>query len=87
MARYFKDQPLSAPGISQKHLLLFYFEDTLKRLYFGFVQTIELLSKDALLHVKNKMVLYIYDMLSKKPEQEQNLLALLVNKLASQTCN
>lgn len=79
--RFFRDQPLSATGVTQKHLLLYYFEDSLKKLYFSFIQTIEELSKDTLLHVKNKMVIYIYDLLVAKPEQEQNLLALLVNKL------
>ena len=79
--RYFKDQPFVSQGVSFEYLMLYYFEDSLKKMYFGFIKTIEQLSKDSLLHVKNKMVLYIYDLLSGKPEQEQNLLALLVNKL------
>lgn len=79
--RFFKDQPLLCEDLTHNHLILYYFEDALKKLYFGFVQLVEQLSKDTLLHVKNKMLLYVYDLLAAKPEQEQNLLALLVNKL------
>ncbi|KAL3897440.1 MAG: hypothetical protein SGCHY_003409 [Lobulomycetales sp.] len=82
--RFFKDQPLLCEDLTHNHLILYYFEDALKKLYFGFVQLVEQLSKDTLLHVKNKMLLYVYDLLAAKPEQEQNLLALLVNKLGDQ---
>lgn len=78
---------MTAKGITKKHLLLFYFEDSLKKFYFTFIQKIEELSKDALLHVKNKTLLYTFDLLVSKPEQEQNLLALLVNKLVFHSSN
>ncbi|KAJ3051445.1 hypothetical protein HK097_007531, partial [Rhizophlyctis rosea] len=79
--RYFRDQPLLSPHTKNVHLVLWFFEDSLKKLYFDFIKLLEELSRDPLLHVKNKMLTYISDLLSSKPEQEQNLLALLVNKL------
>lgn len=39
---------------------------------------------DPLLFVKTKMMTYIYDLLKAKPEEEQNLLTLLVNKMGDQ---
>jgi ribosome biogenesis protein MAK21 len=39
------------------------------------------LSRDTLMHVRNNMVTCLHDLLAYKPEQEQNLLKLLVNKL------
>ncbi|KAJ3282274.1 hypothetical protein HK104_010981 [Borealophlyctis nickersoniae] len=82
--RYFRDQPVLSKGVKPLHLVAWYFEDVLKKLYFDFIKLLEELSRDPLLHVKNKMVTYISDLLSSKPEQEQNLLALLVNKLGDQ---
>ncbi|KAI9104557.1 CBF/Mak21 family-domain-containing protein [Phlyctochytrium arcticum] len=82
--RYFRDQPLRAKNVSPQHLVQWYFEDGLKKVYFDFIKLVEELARDPLPHVKNKMVQYISDLLSSKPEQEQNLLALLVNKLGDQ---
>ncbi|KAJ3036867.1 hypothetical protein HDV00_002350 [Rhizophlyctis rosea] len=82
--RYFRDQPLLSPQTKNAHLVLWFFEDSLKKLYFDFIKLLEELSRDPLLHVKNKMLTYISDLLTTKPEQEQNLLALLVNKLGDQ---
>ncbi|KAJ3277425.1 hypothetical protein HDU76_010370, partial [Blyttiomyces sp. JEL0837] len=79
--KYFRDQPLFSPKVTPRHLILWYFEDSLKKVYFEFLKLLEELSKDPLGHVKSKMLVYISDLLSSKPEQESNLLALLVNKL------
>lgn len=78
---YFRDQGLSATNISNKHLAMWYFEDALKHLYFEFIKILEELAKDPLTHIKNKILFYCSDLLAAKPEQEQNLLSLLVNKL------
>ncbi|TPX71380.1 hypothetical protein SpCBS45565_g01118 [Spizellomyces sp. 'palustris'] len=82
--RYFRDQPLDSPHVKPVHLVAWYFEDGLKKSYFEFIQLIEELARDPLLHIKNKMIQYTYDLLSSKPEQEQNLLSLLVNKVGDQ---
>ncbi|KAI8907078.1 CBF/Mak21 family-domain-containing protein [Powellomyces hirtus] len=82
--RYFRDQPLQSKDVKPVHLVSWYFEDGLKKTYYEFIKLIEELARDPLLHVKNKMIQYIFDLLVAKPEQEQNLLALLTNKLGDQ---
>ena len=39
---------------------------------------------DPLMFVKTKVLTYIYELLKSKPEEEQNLLTLLINKLGDQ---
>ncbi|KAJ3180641.1 hypothetical protein HDU87_001754 [Geranomyces variabilis] len=82
--KYFRDQPLQSPDVKPIHLVSWYFEDGLKKTYYEFIKLLEELARDPLLHVKNKMIQYIFDLLAAKPEQEQNLLALLTNKLGDQ---
>ncbi|KAJ1853975.1 RNA-binding ribosome biosynthesis protein mak21 [Coemansia sp. RSA 1853] len=79
--RHFADQPLHAAGATNAHFILWAFEDRLKRNYFDLIQTMETLSYDPLVHTRQNMVTYFEDLLEQKPEQEQNLLRLLVNKL------
>ncbi|KAL5035406.1 hypothetical protein BDV3_005343 [Batrachochytrium dendrobatidis] len=79
--KYFVDQPVLSKKTTREHLILWYFEDALKKAYFSFIQLIEELTKDPLPHIKNKMLSIVFDLLTAKPEQEQNLLSLLVNKL------
>jgi ribosome biogenesis protein MAK21 len=78
---YFRDRPLWDKGIKDEHLIVWAYEDFLKKYYFEFLQTVEALSHDTLLHVRHNMVTCMHDLLAGKPEQEQNLLKLLVNKL------
>lgn len=76
----FKKQPLSM-NLSNKQLMLMYFEDHLKTLYFQFISLLEKLSHDSILYVRMKVVSHIFSLLKAKPEQEANLLRLGVNKL------
>ncbi|RKP15297.1 CBF/Mak21 family-domain-containing protein, partial [Piptocephalis cylindrospora] len=78
---FLQDQALSHPRVTDSHLLAWAYEDTLKRQYLSLIQTIEALSHDPFPHVRQAMVGHVYELLAGKPEQEQNLLALLVNKL------
>ncbi|KAJ3410927.1 hypothetical protein HDV05_003020 [Chytridiales sp. JEL 0842] len=78
---YFRDRNLFHPSITPRHLIQFFFEDSLKKTFFTLLQTLEDLSKDPLPHVRSKVLHHITDLLSSKPEQEANLLSLLVNKL------
>ncbi|KAL1914740.1 uncharacterized protein VTP21DRAFT_7998 [Calcarisporiella thermophila] len=82
--KYFRDQPLTDPKVAPTHLIMWAFEDFLKKQYFELLQIIELLSHDPLVHVRRSIVSVIYELLAAKPEQEQNLLRLLVNKLGDQ---
>lgn len=78
---FLQDQPIHHPHLTDAHLLAWAYEDSLKRQYLSLIQTIEALSHDPFAHVRQSMVGYVYELLAGKPEQEQNLLALLVNKL------
>ncbi|KAJ1925578.1 RNA-binding ribosome biosynthesis protein mak21 [Tieghemiomyces parasiticus] len=79
--RFFVDQPLGHPDIGPAQLVLWYFEDQLKRLYFSLIQAFEVATYDTVSEVKRRAITDVYDLLVAKPEQEQNLLRLLVNKL------
>ncbi|KAI9359205.1 CBF/Mak21 family-domain-containing protein [Zopfochytrium polystomum] len=79
--KYFRDRPLFSSDVTERHLIMWYFEDQLKKLYFEFLQLLEELSKDPLSYVKSKALFYICELLVAKPEQEANLLSLLINKL------
>ncbi|KAJ3117171.1 hypothetical protein HDU96_007724 [Phlyctochytrium bullatum] len=78
--RFFRDNPLGVKGLTDKHLMAWHFEDALKRFYFEFLQVIEDLLRDPLPFVRSKALNYVSELLSSKPEQEANLLLMLVNK-------
>ncbi|KAJ2413542.1 RNA-binding ribosome biosynthesis protein mak21 [Coemansia sp. RSA 2530] len=79
--KYFADQPINARGVTNAHWIMWAFEDKLKRHYFDLIQVMESMSYDPVLHTRQNMVNYFEELLEQKPEQEQNLLRLLVNKL------
>ena len=97
MFRYFRDQPLLHPSVTDEHLLVWYFEDWLKKYFFSILQILEVsglgprrkyilnliqtYSLDTLPYVRTQALGFITTLLREKPEQEQNLLRLLVNKL------
>ncbi|KAH7026362.1 CBF/Mak21 family-domain-containing protein [Microdochium trichocladiopsis] len=73
-------QPL--PGnITQQHLISWAFEDWLKESYFKLIQALEVWCDDEIDYSRTKAVDMVYALLKDKPEQESNLLRLLVNKL------
>ncbi|KAG8733763.1 hypothetical protein FRC11_002832 [Ceratobasidium sp. 423] len=79
--RYFRDQPITSPNITDAHLIVWYFEDWLKKYFFSILQLLEPLSMDPLPYIRTQTMSLIFSLLKEKPEQEQNLLRLLVNKL------
>ncbi|KAJ7168329.1 CBF/Mak21 family-domain-containing protein [Mycena crocata] len=79
--KYMRDQPLTHPSVTDQHLLLWYFEDWLKKYFYSILQILETLSLDPLPYVRTQALTLIFTLLRDKPEQEQNLLRLLVNKL------
>jgi len=64
-----------------KLLMMFAYEHRLKSIYSEFVDVLQNLSKDPLVNIRSKILGIIYELLSMKPEQEQKLLTMLVNKL------
>ncbi|KJZ79088.1 hypothetical protein HIM_01239 [Hirsutella minnesotensis 3608] len=73
-------QPL--PGkITGAHLIAWIYEDWLKDTYFKIIQLLEAWCSDEIEYSRMKAVDFVYGLLKEKPEQESNLLKLLVNKL------
>ncbi|EPQ64599.1 Constituent of 66S pre-ribosomal particles [Blumeria graminis f. sp. tritici 96224] len=70
------------PGdISKAHLISWAYEDWLKQSYFEILKILENWCNDEVEYARSRVVTYIYELLKDKPEQEANLLRLLVNKL------
>jgi ribosome biogenesis protein MAK21 len=73
-------QPL--PGdITKAHLIVWAYEDWLKESYFEMLKVLEGWCNDEVEYARSRAVTYVYELLKEKPEQEANLLRLLVNKL------
>ncbi|KAK2002872.1 CBF/Mak21 family protein [Colletotrichum falcatum] len=74
------NQPL--PGrLTEAHLIQWAFEDWLKTSYFRVVQLLEVWCNDEIEYSRTRSLDFVYGLLKDKPEQETNLLRLLVNKL------
>ena len=67
--------------IKEVHLILWAYEDWLKSTFFQILKIIETWCKDEVVYARGKAVDYVFQLLKEKPEQEANLLRLLVNKL------
>ncbi|KAI4290289.1 MAG: hypothetical protein L6R35_000424 [Caloplaca aegaea] len=68
-------------SLTVAHLILWAFEDWLKALYFEILKILETWCNDEVVFARGKAVDYVCQLLKEKPEQEANLLRLLVNKL------
>ena len=75
-----KGSALPTP-LEEIHLIQWAFEDWLKDIYFQLLKVLETWSNDEVIFARTKAVEYISQLLKEKPEQEGNLLRLLVNKL------
>ncbi|KAI9050750.1 hypothetical protein LZ554_004869 [Drepanopeziza brunnea f. sp. 'monogermtubi'] len=70
------------PGdITKAHLISWAYEEWLKDIYFEMLKVLENWCGDEVVFARLQAVMYAYELLKEKPEQEQNLLRLLVNKL------
>ena len=73
-------QPL--PGkMTEMHLISWAYENWLKDTYFKILQLLEAWCSDEIEYSRSRALEFIYGLLKDKPEQEANLLRLLVNKL------
>lgn len=82
--RFFEQQPLAIlPNGKQgdKYLVLWEFEDQLKSKYASFVESLSELTKDNLDFIKEKSLKTSFDLLLTRPEQEGELLRIIINKL------
>ncbi|KAG0328232.1 hypothetical protein BG000_000565 [Podila horticola] len=79
--KYFQDRPLTHPDATNEHLIMWIFEDYLKKTFWKFVQLLKVLCDDPVVHVRHRMLGFISELMSSKPEQENTLLEMLVNKM------
>lgn len=74
------NDPLPKP-LTNAHLIFWAFEDWLKLIYFEILKILETWCNDEVVFARGKAIDYVCQLLREKPEQEANLLRLLVNKL------
>lgn len=67
--------------LQESHLLLWAYEDWLKHSYLELLKILERWCGDEVEFARLRSVTFIWELLKEKPEQEENLLRLLVNKL------
>jgi ribosome biogenesis protein MAK21 len=67
--------------VRPQHLISWAYESWLKEVYFEVLKTLEVWCNDEIEFSKTKAVSYVFELLKEKPEQEANLLRMLVNKL------
>lgn len=68
-------------GLQKSHLITWAFEDFVKEQFFEVLKVLEIWCNDEIEFSRSRAVSYVYELLKEKPEQEANLLRLLVNKL------
>lgn len=68
-------------GVEKIHLVYWAFEDWLKKQYFELLKILESWCGDEVEYARSRAITYVWELLRDKPEQEENLLRLLVNKL------
>ena len=78
--KWTESEPLPG-GLTNSHLISWAFEHFLKDQYFQVLRILELWCNDEIEFSRSRAVGYVYELLKEKPEQEANLLRLLVNKL------
>jgi ribosome biogenesis protein MAK21 len=78
--KWTENSPLPG-GLEPKHLIVWAFEDFVKEKFFEVLQVLETWCNDEIEFSRTRAVSYVYELLKEKPEQEANLLRLLVNKL------
>ncbi|KAL6251897.1 RNA-binding ribosome biosynthesis protein mak21 [Rhinocladiella similis] len=68
-------------GLDEATLIIWAFESWLKEQYFEVLKILEVWCNDEIEFSKGRAVSYVYELLKERPEQESNLLRLLINKL------
>lgn len=68
-------------GLQKIHLLVWIYEDWLKKTYFRILEQLETWCNDEVEFSRVRALTFVFELLREKPEQEENLLRLLVNKL------
>ncbi|EHA17927.1 hypothetical protein CBS115989_654 [Aspergillus niger] len=79
-SRWSEGDPLPG-GLQKSHLIVWAYEHFLKDQFFEVLKILEVWCNDEIEFSRSRAVSYVYELLKEKPEQETNLLRLLVNKL------
>ncbi|KAK8814204.1 hypothetical protein WA158_008066 [Blastocystis sp. Blastoise] len=79
---YFSEEPLTDSRVNNKYLVSFYFEHKLKLKYTQFLELLVQYSHDPMTYFKKNALLSLFNLINKKPEQEQFILTSLVTRLA-----
>ncbi|KAL4872813.1 hypothetical protein BDV12DRAFT_161572 [Aspergillus spectabilis] len=79
-SRWSEGTPLPS-GLQNSHLIVWAYEHFLKEQYFEVLKILEVWCNDEIEFSRSRAVSYVFELLKEKPEQEANLLRLLVNKL------
>ncbi|OLY77725.1 Ribosome biogenesis protein MAK21 [Smittium mucronatum] len=83
---YFADRNWqSADNIKPQVWIYWIFEDFLKKSFFELIKIMEEMLYDTVEHTQVSALVHIKDLLESKPEQEQNLLRLLITKLGDKS--
>ncbi|CRL19461.1 CCAAT-binding factor [Penicillium camemberti] len=78
--RWNEKEPLPG-GLKKSQLIVWAFENIVKDQFFEVIKILEIWCNDEIEFSRTRAVSYVYELLKEKPEQETNLLRLLVNKL------
>ncbi|CAG8315990.1 unnamed protein product [Penicillium salamii] len=78
--RWNEKDPLPG-GLQKSQLIVWAFENIVKDQFFEVLKILEIWCNDEIEFSRSRAVSYVYELLKEKPEQETNLLRLLVNKL------
>jgi ribosome biogenesis protein MAK21 len=78
--RWNEKDPLPG-GLQKSQLIVWAFENFVKDQFFEVLKILEIWCNDEIEFSRSRAVSYVYELLKEKPEQETNLLRLLVNKL------
>lgn len=68
-------------GLQESHLIVWAYEHFLKDQFFEVLKILEVWCNDEIEFSRSRAISYVFELLKEKPEQEANLLRLLVNKL------
>lgn len=68
-------------GLTKQHLMTWAYEDKLKRLYLETLKILEKWCHDEIEFSRLRALDFVWELLKDKPEQEENLLRFIVNKL------
>lgn len=82
LLNFYQNTQNVSSAFSDERLLEIYFEDFIHKKYLEFIEIIEdIIINDPLKNIKKKYMNIILEMLVRRPEREEKLLLVLVNKL------